>query len=61
MLDEYERELVKEVLAEVRKSKATLDYAFERMEGLAARLLEHCKPEDIKAAEPREEKGGVGA
>jgi hypothetical protein len=38
-MNEFEQELVKEVLAEVDMAKATLARSFERLEKLAQRLI----------------------
>jgi len=38
-MSEFERELVKEILSETQKTKQTVDWAVERLEKLAKKLL----------------------
>ncbi len=39
-MNEYEQELVKEILGEAKKIREVFDYSFNRLEELAKRLLE---------------------
>jgi hypothetical protein len=51
-MNEFQRELVKETLSEVKKSKQTIDWAFERLEKLCNKLLEESEKKDA-ASEPK--------